>query len=237
MPGLFITFEGTEGSGKSTQIQLLAERLRGLNAAVRMLREPGGTSIGEEIRHTVQHSAQNGAMTPEAELLLINASRAQLVREIIRPALQGGEIVLCDRFYDSTTAYQGYGRRLDLAFVTRVVDFAVGRTRPDLTLLLFVPVDVSEARRAQRRAASAPCRDRMEEADPGFFARVENGYRSIAKAEPARVKWIDATKDLATVAEAVWTEVEPLLSRAGPLTKSPHPASGHPLPSDGRGTG
>lgn len=215
MPGLFITFEGTEGSGKSTQIQLLAERLRRLGAVVRTLREPGGTSIGEEIRHTVQHSADNSAMTPEAELLLINASRAQLVREVIQPALQAGEIVLCDRFYDSTTAYQGYGRRLDLEFVAKVVDFAVGTTRPDLTLLLFVPVAVSETRRAQRRAANAPCRDRMEEADPGFFARVEEGYRVIAKAEPARVKWIDATKDPATVAEAVWAEVEPLLRLEG----------------------
>ena len=116
MKGLFITFEGTEGSGKSTQISLLAERLRELGHTVRTLREPGGTPIGEEIRHTLKHSKDNDAMTPEAELLLMNASRAQLVREVIRPALAAGEIVLCDRFYDSTTAYQGYGRQLDLAW-------------------------------------------------------------------------------------------------------------------------
>src|SRR5882724_5012869 len=102
MKGLLITFEGTEGCGKSTQINLLAERLKTLGLAVRALREPGGTPIGEEIRHTLKHSAGNQAMTPEAELLLMNASRAQLVREIIRPALTAGEIVLCDRFYDST---------------------------------------------------------------------------------------------------------------------------------------
>ena len=117
MKGLFITFEGTEGSGKSTQIPLLAERLKSLGHHVRTLREPGGTAIGEEIRHTLKHSQNNDAMTPEAELLLMNASRAQLVREVIRPALDGGDIVLCDRFYDSTTAYQGYGRQLDLAMV------------------------------------------------------------------------------------------------------------------------
>src|SRR5947199_9311646 len=135
MPGLFITFEGTEGSGKTTQISLLAERLRALGRTVRTTREPGGTPIGEEIRHTLQHSAQNAAMTPEAELLLINASRAQLVREVIRPALAAGEIVLCDRFYHSTLAYQGYGRRLDLKRVQEVIAFAVGDTRPDLNLM------------------------------------------------------------------------------------------------------
>src|SRR5688572_6421734 len=139
MAGCFITFEGTEGGGKSTQINLLAARLRERGLTVRTLREPGGTPIGEEIRHTLQHSAQNQAMTAEAELLLMNASRAQLVREVIRPALRAGEIVLCDRFYDSTTAYQGFGRGLDLERVKAIIDFAVGDTRPDLTLLLDVP--------------------------------------------------------------------------------------------------
>src|SRR5512138_3250386 len=114
MKGCFITFEGTEGCGKSTQIKLLAEHQKALGHRVRLLREPGGTPIGEEIRHTLKHSQNNHAMTAEAELLLMNASRAQLVREIIRPALERGEVVLCDRFYDSTTAYQGYGRRLPL---------------------------------------------------------------------------------------------------------------------------
>src|SRR5438477_12689372 len=117
MTGLLITFEGTEGGGKTTQIHLLAERLRKLNRTVRLLREPGGTPIGEEIRHTLKHSADNEAMTWETELLLMNASRAQLVREVIRPALARNEIVLSDRFYDSTVAYQGYGRQLDLAMV------------------------------------------------------------------------------------------------------------------------
>src|SRR5487761_2393448 len=133
MKGRFITFEGTEGCGKSTQIRLLANRLTALGHRVRLLREPGGTPIGEEIRHTLKSSPNNGAMTAEAELLLMNASRAQLVREVIRPALAAGEIVVCDRFYDSTTAYQGYGRQLDLEKVKTVIEFAVGETKPDLT--------------------------------------------------------------------------------------------------------
>src|SRR6202142_20384 len=147
MKSLFITFEGTEGCGKSTQVELLAQRLNALGYRVRTLREPGGTPIGEELRHTLKHSKVNVAMTYETELLLMNASRAQLVRETIRPALARGEIVVCDRFYDSTTAYQGYGRGLDPALVKSMIDFAVGDTRPDLTILLTVPIDVSEARR------------------------------------------------------------------------------------------
>src|SRR6202012_4592513 len=140
--GLFITFEGTEGCGKSTQVELLARQLRSLGHVVRTLREPGGTPIGEEIRHTLKHSKDNHAMTAEAELLLMNASRAQLVREIIRPALANGEIVLCDRFYDSTTAYQGYGRQLDLKMVQHIVNVAVGDTKPDLTLLLTISPEI-----------------------------------------------------------------------------------------------
>src|SRR5690348_845826 len=139
MPGLFISFEGTEGSGKSTQVSLLAEHLRFEGYTVRTIREPGGTPIGEEIRHTLKHSADNAAMTAETELLLMNASRAQLVREVIRPALAAGEIVICDRFYDSTTAYQGYGRQIDQQTVRTIITIAVGETRPDLTLLLTIP--------------------------------------------------------------------------------------------------
>src|SRR5258707_12091859 len=139
MKGVFITLEGTEGGGKTTQITLLAQRLRDHGRSVCVTREPGGTPIGEEIRHTLKHSEQNRAMTPEAELLLMNAGRAQLVREVIRPALESGQIVLSDRFYDSTIAYQGYGRRMGLDVVNAVIDLAVGNTRPDITLLLVVP--------------------------------------------------------------------------------------------------
>jgi dTMP kinase len=208
MAGRFITFEGTEGGGKSTQINLLASRLRERGLTVRTLREPGGTPIGEEIRHTLQHSAQNQAMTAEAELLLMNASRAQLVREVIRPALNAGEIVLCDRFYDSTVAYQGYGRGLDLDTVRRVIAFAVADTRPDLTILLHVPIDVSEARRKSREAKQ---RDRMEELDRKFFERVEDGFKAIAAAEPKRVRILDATAPIDKVHEQAWALVAPLL--------------------------
>jgi dTMP kinase len=231
--GLFITFEGTEGGGKSTQIQLLGSRLREAGRVVRLLREPGGTPIGEELRRTLKHSEANDAMTPEAELLLLNASRAQLVREVIRPALATGEVVLCDRFYDSTTAYQGYGRQLDLAWVKSVIDFAVEGTCPDVTLLLDIPLEVSEARRLSRqkklldvpRAAAGkehvklsfnePLRDRMEEADRAFFERVHVGFAAIAAAEPKRVRVIDATGSIEAVSAFVWKAVQPLLGKRG----------------------
>jgi dTMP kinase len=214
MKGLFITLEGTEGGGKSTQMMLLARRLESF--PVRLLREPGGTPIGEEIRHTLKHSDHNHAMTPEAELLLMNASRAQLVREIIRPALAAGEIVLCDRFHDSTIAYQGYGRQLDLAQVKTIIDFAVGETRPHLTLLLEVPLEVSEARRAARNRSQAAQRDRFEEAERAFFERVQEGYRAIARAEPRRVKSIDATQSIEAVSAALWNHVSPMVEPSQP---------------------
>ncbi len=215
MKSLFITFEGTEGCGKSTQIELLAQRLRILGYRAHMLREPGGTPVGEEIRHTLKHSKANVAMTPETELLMMNASRAQLVREIIRPALTVGEIVLCDRFYDSTTAYQGYGRGLDLPLVKSVIDFAVGDTRPNLTLLLHVPPDVSAERLLSRQSTLPFIRDRMEEGDNNFFARVARGYEAIAAAEPDRVRVLDGTSPIEVVCAKIWEYVQPLLPRVG----------------------
>jgi dTMP kinase len=211
--GLFISFEGTEGGGKTTQVALLAEKLRSLGRHVKTFREPGGTPIGEEIRHTLKHSAANHAMTAEAELLLMNASRAQLVRELIRPALNAGEIVLCDRFYDSTIAYQGYGRQLDLAAVRTIIDFAVGDTRPDLTLLFEVPPDVSRERLLARQATLPFMRDRLEESDHAFFERVASGYAAIAAAEPRRVRRVDATGSVEQLRQSIWELVEPWLAR------------------------
>jgi dTMP kinase len=209
--GRFITFEGTEGCGKSTQVKRLAERLGGLGHRVRVLREPGGTPIGEEIRHTLKHSEHNAAMTSEAELLLMNASRAQLVREVIRPALAAGEIIVCDRFYDSSTAYQGYGRQLDLARVKAIIEFAVGDTRPDLTLLLQVPPAVS-AERLQSRQVTLPfLRDRIEEADQAFFDRAARGFTAIATAEPGRVHIINGDGTVEGVASQIWELVQPML--------------------------
>jgi dTMP kinase len=210
-PGRLITFEGTEGSGKSTQIERLTARLRAAGRTVVHVREPGGTPIGEEIRHTLKHSPCNHAMTPEAELLLMAASRAQLVREVIRPALAAGQWVVCDRFYDSTVVYQGWGRGLDRAAIGAILNFAVGPTRPDLTLLLMVPLDVSEARRRTRDQAGPVLRDRIEEADRAFFERVEAGYRALAETETDRVKLIDATASIEAVAAQAWVAVEPML--------------------------
>ena len=222
MSGLFITFEGTEGSGKSTQIDILAQRLHEQGYDVRKFREPGGTPIGEEIRHTLKHSNANHAMMAETELLLMNASRAQLVREAIRPALASGAIVLCDRFYDSTLVYQGHGRGLDLDMVRSIIDSAVGDTRPHLTLLLLVPVKVSEARRKARLLPGLETvRDRMEEADRSFFERVESGYQQLAAAEPDRVRTIDATASLQEVSQEIWRAVEPLV---GKLPRPGNPA-------------
>lgn len=213
MPGLFITFEGTEGSGKSTQISLLAEHLRSLGYTVMTLREPGGTPIGEEIRHTLKHSKDNHAMTAEAELLLMNASRAQLVREVIRPALERGEVVLCDRFYDSTTAYQGYGRRLPLPLVKAIIDVAVGDTRPDLTLLLMVSTETSESRRLARQSTMPFLRDRFEESDRAFFERVARGFEEIAAAEPGRVRRLQAERSVPEMQAAIQAAVAPLLRK------------------------
>ncbi len=215
MKGLFLTFEGTEGSGKSTQIPILAERLRGLGRHVRTLREPGGTPIGEEIRHTLKHSKANEAMTAETELLLMNASRAQLVREVIRPALAAGEIVLSDRFYDSTTAYQGYGRQLDLKMVQSIIDAAVGSTRPDLTLLFVLPYEVAERRRLEREP-NLPMeirRDRIEEAGKAFFERAAKGYQAIAAGEPNRIRTVDADGSVKQISERIWKLIEPLVKK------------------------
>ena len=212
---MFITFEGTEGGGKSTQVELLAQRLRALGYRLRVLREPGGTPIGEEIRHTLKHSQQNHAMTAEAELLLMNASRAQLVREIIHPTLAAGEIVLCDRFYDSTIAYQGYGRELDLQLVKSVIDFAVGDTKPSLTLLLQVPPEVSSERLRSRQSTLPFVRDRIEEADIDFFARVAQGYEALAAAESNRIRKINGADSVEIVCAKIWELVQPILPRAG----------------------
>ncbi len=215
MKGLFISFEGTEGCGKSTQIRLLADRLQSLGHKVCTLREPGGTPIGEEIRHTLKHSKANHAMTSEAELLLMNASRAQLVREFIRPALANNEIVVCDRFYDSTTAYQGYGRQLDLAHVKSVIDFAVGDTRPALTLFLHVPPEISTARLRSRQENLPFVRDRIEEADQKFFERVAHGFSVIAASEPQRIKSINGAQAVEVVCADIWETVQPILPRVG----------------------
>ncbi len=205
--GRLITFEGGEAGGKSTQIRLLSERLRSAGMVVRELREPGGTPLGEKIRHLLKHDPDGRGMAAETELLLMNASRAELVRQSIRPALAAGEMVLCDRFYDSTTAYQAGGRGLDGAAVRSVIDFAVGDTHPDLTLWLRVPREIALQRLAGRNALTPSLDDRFEAEKEAFFERVDEAYAALAAAEPQRVRIIDANGDPGTVAERVWHEV------------------------------
>ena len=194
MPGFFITLEGTEGCGKSTLMGHLTDRLQSDGHELVQLREPGGTESGEDIRKILKHGPDN--LTPETELLLMNASRAQLVREVIRPALSEGKVILCDRFFDSTTTYQGYGRGLDLNLVQSVIDLAVGNTIPDLTLLLEIPLNVSEERQSKRSGT-----DRFESSNRAFFERVTAGYKTIAKEHPGRISTIDATQPIELVTD------------------------------------
>jgi dTMP kinase len=206
--GLLITFEGGEACGKSTQIALLAERLRSTGRVCTLLREPGGTPMGEKIRHLVKEDPVGVGMAPEAELLLMNASRAELVHRVIRPALDRGEILLCDRFWDSTIAYQGYGRGLDLALVRSVIAAAVGGVRPDLTL--WLRVDPTEA--ARRLVGRGQVTDRFESEKSAFFDRVEQGYAAQATAEPDRFRAVEAGGSREVVHDRIWGLVTPLLS-------------------------
>jgi dTMP kinase len=211
MSGLFITFEGIEGCGKSTQIARLAKRLADAGRETVSLREPGGTTIGEAIRDVVKHPPGNKPISPDTELLLMNASRAQLVQEAIRPALAKGTVVLCDRFYDSSLAYQGYGRGLDLAKVQQAIDLAVGETKPNLTLLLDISLSVSQARVSGRQRTSGEGQDQFDESGLEFFERVHAGFHALAKEEPERYRVIDGAQPPDAVGQAVWDCVAPLL--------------------------
>jgi dTMP kinase len=215
LSGLFISFEGAEGCGKSTQLGRLAGRLRSLGYEVRELREPGGTVLGEELRQILKRRSGSAGMTPEAELLLMNAARAQLVREVIRPALGRGEVVLCDRFYHSSMAYQGWGRQLDLRWVRTVIDFAVGDTRPELTLLFALAAEVGVARRRQREHQEGAEPDRFEVEGDAFFQRVADGFQAMAVDEPERFRVIDAGGSVGNVEAAVWDQVRPRLGEPG----------------------
>ena len=187
--GLFITFEGSEGCGKSTQIRLLAEALRRKGPEPLLLREPGGTAVGEVIRNLLQHAPEGKALVPEAELLLFAASRAQLVREVIRPALDAGRTVICDRFLDSTTVYQGVARNIPVGVTGRLHAFAVGVCLPDITFLLDLDRKAARARLENRGQAA----DRIEGESEAFFEAVRRGYLELAAREPARIRVIDAS--------------------------------------------
>jgi len=202
--GMLITFEGSEGCGKSTQIQRLCARLDAAGCEVLMMREPGGTVVGEKIRDLLQHTKEAANMTPESELLLFAASRAQLVREKIRPALERGAIVILDRFLDSTTVYQGIARGLPMESVMAINRFAVGHTLPDLTVVLDMNADQAWA----RIHATGRELDRMESQPREFFEKVRQGYLHLAVEQPDRMVVLDAAQTQEVIEEQIWKLVE-----------------------------
>ena len=197
--GFFITFEGSEGCGKSTQIRLLAEHLHSIGHDTLLLREPGGTPSGEAIRHLLQHAPEGEALVPEAELLLFAASRAQLVSEVIQPAIAAGRIVISDRFMDSTTVYQGVARRIDTAQTALINSFAVGSTLPDVTFVL----DLDRITARKRMGESRDSLDRIERESEDFFEAVRQGYLRLAKENPDRIFLIDASRPVDSVAREI----------------------------------
>ena len=199
--GKFITFEGSEGCGKSTQIQRFVAMLETRGFNVLQTREPGGTPAGEKIRDLLQYDEEGTDLTGESELLLFAASRAQLVRRVIEPALESGTWVVADRFLDSTTIYQGVGRGLDVGAVKEINSFAVGETMPDLTILLDLDVETGHTRAV---AASGSVEDRMESNPMEFFEWVRKGYLSLAAEDPERFAVIDASLTI----DEVTAEVE-----------------------------
>ena len=201
---LFITFEGGEGCGKSTQSKLLYQHLRRLALPALLIHEPGVTQLGKKISSLLKWSRDIN-ITPLAELLLFNVSRAQLVTEVIQPNMKKDTIVICDRYADSTLAYQGYGRGLDLSVVKSVNDIAAQGIIPDITFLMDIPVGEGLKRKEDKKA------DRFETENISFHHRVRKGYLTLAKAEPKRWVVIDATKSKENIAGIIWQRVSKIL--------------------------
>ena len=212
MAGIFITFEGIEGCGKSTQIRILNDTLKAKGEDTVLTREPGGTAIGEKIRQVLLN-ADFKAMFPLTELLLYAAARCQHVGEVIRPALDQGKIVLCDRYADATTAYQGAARSIDKQFLKKIHQLSTNDLKPDLTLLLDCPVELGLQRTREREPElpEGASMDRFEKENLEFHQRVRNGYLQIAKEEPSRVKIINALDDIETVHQNIVQEVMRIL--------------------------
>ncbi|MDH3977581.1 MAG: dTMP kinase [Gammaproteobacteria bacterium] len=203
-PGRFITVEGTEGVGKSTNMDYIAGILRSRGIRVVVTREPGGTPVAERIRDVVLQS-EPGSVSDRCELLLMFAARASHIDQVIRPALTKGEWVLCDRFVDATYAYQGGGRRIPDADIDKLSKLVLGNLRPDLTILLDAPAEVTQQRRSDRGTS-----DRFEQEEAAFFNRVQSKYREIAQQEPDRVRIVDASVSLKEVQESLKLEVDKL---------------------------
>lgn len=202
--GLLISFEGAEGSGKTTQIARLKDRFESLGHKVVLIREPGGTDIGEEIRDLLKHNDTGDTMFPETELLLFAASRAQLVREKILPALEAGKVILCDRYLDSTTVYQGVARQLSEDPVTYINEFAVGNLMPDLTVVLDLEPELS-MQRVKERNSGKP--DRMERENIEFYRAVREGYLLLVRSLPERFSVFDGSQSKESIELAIWDEI------------------------------
>ena len=202
--GRLITFEGPEGAGKSTQAAMLIARLEARGIEIIYTREPGGTKLGEAIRGVLQYNAAGEAPCPESEVLLFEASRAQLVRQVILPALERGAWVVCDRFFDSTTAYQGFGRGFPVELMETINRFAVGEAVPDMTILLNVNVSLGMQRCAKRQAGQAMKYDRIESEALEFHERVRQGYLELARRYPERFRQVDAMRHAEPIADDVW---------------------------------
>lgn len=206
--GFFITFEGIEGCGKSTQAKLLSKALEEAGIQCPVTREPGGTSIGSKIRDILLNPDHKG-MATEAELLLYAADRAHHVREVIKPSIDNGKVVVCDRFSDATLAYQGFGRGLDMAVIRDLNSIASLGIRPDLTLLLDCPVEMGIGRALERNSKNSHIRDdRFEREALAFHQKVREGYLTLAQAEPERIKVIDARNDVESVRKEIWVVVK-----------------------------
>ncbi len=203
-PGLLISFEGSEGCGKSTQIHRLRARLEARGEKVDMLREPGGTVLGEKVRDLLQHTKEVSNMTPESELLLFAASRAQIVREKIKPALDDGHVVIMDRFLDSTTVYQGMARGLPMESVRAINRFAVGDVLPHLTVVL----DMDAQAAWERIRKTGRELDRMESQPLEFFQKVRQGYLHLAAEQPQRMVVLDASQTPEAIEEQIWKLAE-----------------------------
>jgi dTMP kinase len=209
---LFISFEGPDGSGKTTQVGLLAEYLQALGHDVLITHEPGGTSIGDQIR-SVLHDVKNAEMTCETEFLLYSASRAQLVRQVLVPHLARGGTVLCDRFADSSVAYQGYGRELDLKAIEYITRFATGGLTPDLTVYLDLPVEEGIQRKHTAHMAETGEWNRLDQQAIDFHRRVRQGYLEMAQANPDRWLVVDATQSVADTQSTIRMRLEYLLAK------------------------
>lgn len=203
--GKLISFEGSEGSGKSTQISRLAAHLQKSGREVVSTREPGGTEIGEQIRNIIVHNSKGDEMCAETELLLFTAARAQVVREVIAPALVRGAIVLSDRFLDSSTVYQGIGRNLAADPVSQINRFAVGNVMPDLTIVIDVPTEIGLAR-IRQRASDLP--DRMERENIDFYKKIREGYLLLAKGMPDRFVVVDGALSQNAIEKKIWSIVK-----------------------------